>query len=195
MILCRFRQERGVGKGAFLALVAVLALSGVVIGLFKMGFFSQESVKSSSPFRAAPEFSLKDFKGTAHRLSELKGNVVMLHFWASWCPPCLDEIPHWVELATRYKDRGLRLVAISLDEKWEDAHKILPSDQTLGKVLSLLDQGAKASDLYGSYQFPETYLLSPRLEILYKWVGPQDWQGEKMTKLIEKALAIPVDIK
>jgi hypothetical protein len=87
-------------------------------------------------------------------------------------------------------------VAVSLDSGWSDALKILPKEKLPPHVVSLLDESGKVPEEYGTYQFPETYALNSNLEILTKWVGPQDWQGSAMQSWIEKALAstnVPAD--
>ncbi|MCM2324585.1 MAG: TlpA family protein disulfide reductase [Oligoflexia bacterium] len=137
--------------------------------------------------QAAPLFRLKDAAGKEHSLEGLKGNAVVLHFWASWCPPCIDEIPVFLRLAKRLEGRPVKLLAVSLDGTWKDAHKILPSRALPANVISVLDSNSAVPDEYGTYQFPETFLLSPQLEIITKWAGPQDWASEPIFKAIEKA--------
>ena len=64
----------------------------------------------------APDWTLKDVNGKTVRLSEFRGKVVVLNFWASWCSPCLREIPGFIELQRKYQDRGLMIVGISMDD-------------------------------------------------------------------------------
>ena len=64
----------------------------------------------------APDWTLKDVDGKTVRLSDFRGKVVVLNFWAAWCPPCLREIPGFIELQKKYLDRGLVIVAVSLDD-------------------------------------------------------------------------------
>jgi thiol-disulfide isomerase/thioredoxin len=136
--------------------------------------------------RNAPRFELPDAQGRIVSLESLKGNVVILHFWATWCPPCLGEIPQWVELGTVYKNQPVKLVAVSLDQQWKDADRILPSKKLSSNIISLLDKENKVPDQYGSYQFPETYILDKNLRIVLKLVGAQDWQNPELKKMIER---------
>ncbi len=146
------------------------------------------SAPTASTLREAPVFTLPSRAGKIVSLKDFQGATVILHFWASWCPPCLDEIPQWVELGAFFKNRPLKLVAISLDQKWDDALKILPDQNLPNNITSLLDMSGKTPDVYGTFQFPETYLISPESKIIMKWVGPQDWSSPQIHEFIERFL-------
>ena len=74
----------------------------------------------------APEFALRDLAGKSHRLAEWRGKLVLLNFWATWCPPCREEIPLFIDLQRRYAGQGLQIVGISIDDPaavaryWQD---------------------------------------------------------------------------
>lgn len=173
-------------KIAALLMAALVVTAGAVAYFLTVG--NQKEKVSQSGLRVAPEFVLKDAQGKSHRLSDLRGKIVLLHFWASWCPPCLGEIPVWLELAQEFEGKPLSLVAISLDESWEAAHKVLPAEKVPEGVTALLDTKLEVSDRYGSYAFPETYLINERGEIVTKWVGPQDWKSPEFLKLMNSLL-------
>jgi peroxiredoxin len=164
-----------------------------VIAVISYNFTRPESVKKESDhfsqFKIAPDFELPDAQNKMHKLDEWSGNLVILHFWATWCPPCLEEIPQWVELDTYFKGKKIKMVAVSLDQSWEDAHKVLPSQKLPPNIISLLDSKNQVPEAYGSFQYPETYLIGPDRKILMKWVGPQDWGSEPIRKFIEASLA------
>jgi thiol-disulfide isomerase/thioredoxin len=153
----------------------------------------QQAAPNRGSFKGAPAFSLKDDKGTVHTLSELKGNVIVLHFWASWCPPCLEEIGNWLKFAEQYGGPDSKVkakfVAVSLDESWNDAHKILPATSVPANVLSLLDLSKELPEKFGTYQYPETYLIGPDLTIVTKWVGPQNWDNPNLKNILERVAA------
>lgn len=76
---------------------------------------AEKGVETENNFPAAPEFSLTDLRGNEISLSDYEGKVVFLNFWATWCPPCRDEIPGFVEVYEKYKNKGMQIIGISLD--------------------------------------------------------------------------------
>lgn len=76
---------------------------------------AEKGVETENNFPAAPEFSLTDLRGNEISLSDYEGKVVFLNFWATWCPPCRAEIPGFVEVYEKYKNKGMQIIGISLD--------------------------------------------------------------------------------
>ena len=109
---------------------------------------------------------------------DLEGNYFIVHFWAKWCEPCADEIPHLVEFAkTAQFSKPLKILAISLDPTLEESKSILPNqgkDLPANFVL-ISDPEHKVAEAMGSFQYPETYFVGPNGEIQEKWIGPQKW--------------------
>ena len=91
--------------------------------------------------------------------------------------------------AKQFQDKPFEIVFISLDEGWKDALKVLPSDTLPKDTVSLIDPTLKVADTYGSYQFPETYLLDGEQRIVTKWVGGQEWQSELIQSFLLKLIA------
>ncbi len=140
--------------------------------------------------RTAPAFSLNDHSGNPYSLKNFKGKWVVLHFWAAWCPPCQSEISEWIEFASRFNEKPIQFIAISLDPNWEAIEKLLPNSKIPKGIFSLIDPSAKTSDAYGSFQFPETYLINPDQKIVTKWVGPQTWSDPQVVDFFSKLLQI-----
>lgn len=166
----------------------------VILAACAIGWFvthrTDETHSSRTELRQAPKFALKDHGGVEHHLEEARGKLVIVHFWAAWCPPCLQEIPELVEFAEKLQGESkLQIFAISLDEKWPDAEKILDSAKLPKTMISLLDGGAKTSELYGTYQYPETYLINGEGRIVAKWVGAQPWGNPKTIELMKAEIA------
>jgi len=139
--------------------------------------------------RAAPLFELQDVHGRMQSLQQIQEPVVIIHFWASWCPPCLEEIPRWIAAGPTMKDFPVKLVAISVDENWEKALKVLPISKLSPNMMLLLDPKNEVAGKYGTRQFPESYVLNRNRQIVEKWIGSQDWTGSMVRFGIAKALA------
>ena len=107
---------------------------------------------------AAPDFALRDASGRAVRLSALDGHVVLVNFWATWCPPCLTEIPWFSEFQSRYADRRFTVVGVSVDEDGWTAVTPFAARHDVGYPLVLVDP-ATASAYGGPATLPATFMV------------------------------------
>lgn len=82
-----------------------------------LALISINNAINASASDAAPDFSLTDLKGTSISLADYKGKVVFLNFWATWCPPCRNEIPGFVEVYDKYKDEGLEILGVAVSDR------------------------------------------------------------------------------
>jgi len=105
----------------------------------------------------APDFTLKSNSGENLRLNEYRGQVVMLNFWASWCAPCRQEMPHLAKLHTAYAPMGFQLLGINVDENIEDAKKAL--DKLNVPFPVLFDQENSTAELYNVDAMPTTIII------------------------------------
>lgn len=144
--------------------------------------------RGESEIRPAPVISLKDLGGKLVRLQEIEAKVILVHFWASWCAPCVDEIPEIIKFAKKYEGKAVRVVLISLDETWEDAQKIIGKEALSSNIVSLIDPEIRSGEMFGSYQYPETYLLNGSHEVVTKWIGPQKWGHEFFDQVVGRFL-------
>lgn len=111
----------------------------------------------------------------------------IIHFWATWCAPCVDELPS-IELLHRQlegtKAPHPTLVTISVDERAEDVTKFL---KTLGSETTfpiLMDREASSAKALGTSRFPESYWIRPDGSVRHKWIGPQNWNSHEVTSLL-----------
>jgi len=119
----------------------------------------------------APNFTLKDTGGNNMRLSELRGNVVLINFWASWCGPCRQEMPLLDELYTQYKPLGFTILGVNVEEKSADARDLLKKIPVSFPVL--LDNENKVSKLYNVVAMPSTVIVDRDGNMRYVHLGYQ----------------------
>lgn len=124
----------------------------------------------------APDFTLKDLNGEPVRLSALKGKVVLVNFWATWCPPCREEIPSMVKLNQAMQGKPFQMLAVSIDEGGRNA---VQSFFRKGGVTlpALLDTDGKVARRYGTTGVPETFVVDGKGVILKKVIGSMDWSS------------------
>ena len=157
----------------------------ITLVLFIFVFIQNDERKINKPIvQSAYDFTLSDKKGVSHQLGSIDKNYKILHFWATWCEPCIDEIPKLFDFAKSNQDQSLKVVLVSLDDNWKNAMTILSKFKLPQNVISLLDSESKVADAYGSYQFPESFLIDNKLMILKKWVGPQEWNDNFLDDLL-----------
>ncbi|MFC1485164.1 TlpA family protein disulfide reductase [bacterium] len=118
----------------------------------------------------APDFNLKSMNGEMFTLSSLKGKVIILDFWATWCPPCRKEIPGFVELQAQYKDQGLEIVGVSLDDRGWDVVKPFASEYNINYVLVVGDKDI-AIKYGGITGIPTTFIIDRDGNIQKKHIG------------------------
>lgn len=142
------------------------------------------------PDVAAPDFSLPTGDGTKTvKLSDLRGKWVFVNFWATWCPPCRDEMPSMEMLNRRFGLQGKDMVmlAISVDEDWAEVNRFF--GDTAPSFQVLWDRNKSVSRMYGTRKFPETYLIAPDGKVAAKFVGPRDWYNEGTVQYFEGVLS------
>lgn len=169
----------------FLAIFLVLgAVSTLVLYYF--------DVFRPSSSRLAADFELPDSSGKTHKLSQYNDDWILVHFWASWCAPCIEEFPALLELMRRYEGKNIRLISVSLDTNWEEAKRAYEQlKETPSNWVSLIDLEAKTGERFGTFQLPETYLLGQKLEIKRKWVGAQKWSTPEAYSVFDQLSARP----
>ena len=131
--------------------------------------------KPGSPARdaPAPPFELLDLDERTHRLSDFAGQVVVLNFWATWCPPCVEEMPSLQLLQDSLGDDGLKVVAVSVDERYSDIPPFVAEHGL--RFLVLHDLGKRVSRRYEVFQFPETWIIRRDGTLASHIIGARDW--------------------
>jgi thiol-disulfide isomerase/thioredoxin len=205
-----------VNGGGRLRTAAGVAISALVIGLvlWRGWDVTVGQGRSASGAREAgfahdradvpaPPFELVDLDGKPVRLADLRGQVVFVNFWATWCPPCRDEMPGMValgkELAARYPGR-FRMLAISVDDGPNPVHEFFAAPPyggvaTTGLTVALDTDQAVAKAYYckgrgecRELKFPETYIVDPAGRLIAYVVGPRDWSTPAAREFMERIL-------
>lgn len=117
-------------------------------------------------------------------LSQLKGQVVVLNFWATWCPPCIEEMPSLVRMQARMKPQGVTVLAVSLDVD-DDNYRRFVRDHSVN-LLTVRDADQKSNALYGTFKFPETYIIDRNGVMRRKFIGPVDWTEPEIIDFLGK---------
>jgi cytochrome c biogenesis protein CcmG/thiol:disulfide interchange protein DsbE len=138
----------------------------------------------------APDFAIPDLSGQAVRLSAHRGQVVLVNLWATWCPPCREEMPSMERLYQRMKDRGFVLLAVSQDEGGAAAVKPFVEDMKVTFPV-LVDPQGEVGRKYGVWGYPESFLLDREGRVVERVIGPRDWASETQIAQIEALLAAP----
>jgi peroxiredoxin len=129
----------------------------------------------------APDFTLKDYTGRDVSLSSLRGNVVLLNFWATWCKTCVVEMPSMEKLVAKMKGKPFRLLAVSVDDDWQSIRKFFSHGTALDIVLDTPRDTAKR---YGTEKFPETYLIDKDGNIRYYVISDRDWSTNDVAECL-----------
>jgi len=131
----------------------------------------------------APNFTVQDSQNKV-TLSQLRGQVVVLNFWATSCPPCVEEMPSLVEMQRRMKDRGVTVLAVSIDVD-ENAYRRFLKDHNVN-LLTVRDPDQKSNTLYGTSMFPETYVIDRNGVMRRKFIGAVDWTAPDIMEFLGK---------
>ena len=196
------------GKEAVTALEKLLKLEDVDeayksqakqdIALVKASLEGEESAKDIPKTvgevkikKKASEITLQSYpkQGKNKRLGDHKGKAVVLHFWATWCLPCIKEFPELMEFRKRNKDKGLALVTSSQDYKWSPIRKFFKKNGYPGDLPVYYDQGGRLLEqLTNTIALPTTLVFDGKGNFVKARVGRLDWSGGEMIELIEGLL-------
>ncbi len=161
-----------------LALALVLALSCCL----PWGCGKSGNVPESA--HPAPDFTLRDLSGNKVRLAELRGSVVLLNFWATWCPPCREEVPSLARLDKKMTGRPFRLLAVAVDAGGAETVEGFFRQAGI-RLPALTDPSGTVARLYGVRGVPETFIIDRRGVVRKKVVGPIAWDNPSMVSYLE----------
>ncbi len=165
----------------------LLLAAGVLVAVVVAIIFSGQ--QPSAPLgvgSSAPEFQLPNVAGGEGALSDYRGQVILLNFWATWCKPCKDEMPSMERLYKLLKPEGFELLAVSVDE---DAEPVVAFRDRFKLTFPIfLDAENEVSNRYQTFRFPETLLIDRNGKIIARFVGPRDWSDPMYVERIRESL-------
>lgn len=172
----------------------VLIIIGVALGIWGLTMLLDSGsvkqvpvpVNEATKNTPAPDFEFTDMDGETHALSDFKGKVVILNFWATWCPPCIVEFPKLLQVAEAHKDKPV-LIALSSDIEDAPVRRFVEKTKAEGENIYIaLDKTDITAKLFGTYKLPETLIIAPNQRIHSKLTGA-DWETEELLELITSA--------
>ena len=167
-----------------LRLALGLAAAAIVFGLLLLSEPTPDPIR---PGQQAPAFEVPLLDGGTISLAKLRGRVVLLNFWATWCKPCESEMPAMQRLRSALAGTEFELIAVSVDASREDVAKYR---DRLGLSFPIaLDPEKRVSDAFQSYRYPESYLIDRDGRILSRYIGPRDWDADLYVDRIRRVIA------
>lgn len=160
-----------------------------IVGLGEAASDPYETLALMRPTKKtlAKEFALPGPKGSTVKLRDFRGKVIFLNFWATWCPPCLEEMPAMEQLYQRYRERGLVVLALSEDTEGEKVVTPFFQDHKLTFPVAY-DSKMKVAELYLLLGLPSTYLINREGQIVATALGARAWDSPDAHILIESLL-------
>jgi len=130
----------------------------------------------------APDFTVSDAQRTVS-LHDYKGKIVVLNFWASWCAPCIEELPSLIQMQRDLGDK-VTVLAVATDND-QDAYRRFVRDHQVD-LITVNDPTQKSSDTYGTWGWPETYIIDRKGIVRRKFIGPVEWTNPTIVAYLEK---------
>jgi peroxiredoxin len=167
------------------------AVPGLLMLLYTWGYLpggiATETTQTHTRAVVAPDFSLPDPKGNLRRLSSFRGRVVLLNFWATWCPPCRSEMPSLEALYQAYKHQGFEVLAVASDVQGGEVVQPFVAQHHL-TFPTLLDTTTHVTRVYGVTTLPTTYVLDREGRLVSVEIGLRDWSKAEARRLIASLL-------
>jgi peroxiredoxin len=159
----------------------------IAVGSLAGYFVYKEASRDGAPGKInvgqlAPDFSIKDKSGRLVKLSELRGKVVFLNLWGTWCTPCIEEMPTMETLYQKYKDRKFEMMAVTVDNDWDVVTRFYKEYNLT--LPAFLDPGRQVAELFKVYKYPETFLIDANGYVArHTWV--EDWASPRNMAIVE----------
>jgi peroxiredoxin len=134
----------------------------------------------------APEFSVRTETGRAITETDFGGKLLVLNFWATWCPPCIEEIPSLDQFAREFGPQGVVVLGVSIDKN-ESAYRRFLQQRKLNFQVAR-DEKADIPTQYGTFKWPETYVIDRSGTVVLKHIGPRNWMNPDIIREVKSLL-------
>ena len=167
-------------------------VAAMAVALGSASYFMREELFPVTLGSEAPDFKAKVLGSNSYKtLADYKGQVVVLNVWATWCEPCRQELPSLERLYQEYGPKGLKLVAVSIDD-YVSEDSIRAFAKNFGITFEVLHDSTHAIErVYQTTGYPETFVIGREGTIRKKWIGPDDWSSQGNRALVAQLLGLP----
>lgn len=160
--------------------LGIVVLSGVLAYVIYAGIYQRVVMAGDT----APDFTITTDNGRTVSIPNFGGKILLLNFWASWCQPCAEETPSLSQFARDYASKGVVVLGVSVDKDPQAYQKFL--QKFAPQFLTARD--LKVHEAYGTYMYPETYIIDAKGKVLQKIADPADWTDPRIKSYINSLL-------
>ncbi|MEN6532756.1 MAG: TlpA disulfide reductase family protein [Bryobacteraceae bacterium] len=164
-------------------LIVLIGVLVVALGYVIADSFREKIVTVGD---TAPDFTVSTEGGRTVTRSNFGGKLLVLNFWATWCPPCIEELPSLDEFQRRLAADGVVVLGVSVDRSETAYRQFLQKARV--SFLTARDPSASISASYGTFRYPETYIIDGSGKVVLKHIGPQNWADERFVREIRSLL-------
>jgi cytochrome c biogenesis protein CcmG, thiol:disulfide interchange protein DsbE len=158
----------------------------VLLGLLAFVIYDSIHEKLVQVGDTAPEFTVTTDAGRTVSRENFGGKLLVLNFWATWCPPCVEEMPSLEQFAQQFSKEGVVVLGISVDKDPNAYRSFL--DRAQVSFLTARDPEQRINADYGTFKYPETYIINAEGKVVEKIIGDRKWTDPRMTQMIRSFL-------
>ena len=171
----------------FVAVTVLVVILSLKLNDSAFKFSNQVAIKDNMP---APDFTFPGLDGKMVSLSDYKGKVVLLNIWATWCPPCVEEMPSMEKLYQKFKGQNFEILAVSIDEP---GLKVVAPFMKKSNLTfpALIDSEGAIKAVYGITGIPESFIIDKQGNLIKKIIGPVDWATGDIFRFFSEVIEKP----